>query len=66
MPLTAAFFCPARYGALAGTPDWAMMDTNGDGKVDGGDDPLSPYYPGMLNALTASVTHARPRRQMAS
>ncbi|KAL2911709.1 hypothetical protein HK105_208810 [Polyrhizophydium stewartii] len=26
--------------------NFALMDTNGDGKLDGGDDPYGPYYPG--------------------
>lgn len=26
----------------------APLDTNGDGKVDGNDNPFSPYYPGMI------------------
>jgi hypothetical protein len=26
--------------------DFALMDTNGNGVLDGGDDPYSPFYPG--------------------
>ena len=34
------------FGAAVGSPDWALMDTNGDGVVNYLDDPLTPYYPG--------------------
>ncbi|KAJ1534117.1 hypothetical protein HK096_004292 [Nowakowskiella sp. JEL0078] len=30
----------------AGTPDFIELDTNGDGKLNGLDDPYLPYYPG--------------------
>ena len=29
-----------------GTPDFLAMDTNGNGRIDGRDDPYLPYYPG--------------------
>lgn len=30
----------------AGSTDFQLMDTNNDGKLDGNDDPYSPFYPG--------------------
>ena len=35
------------YGLITTTTaDIAILDINGDGKVNEGDDPYSPYYPG--------------------
>jgi hypothetical protein len=32
--------------AQPGTPDFAVLDTDGDGALTGADDPYAPYYPG--------------------
>ena len=39
--------------------DLALMDTNKNGRVDGGDDPYSPYYPGdeFVDWIGVSVYH---------
>jgi hypothetical protein len=39
---------PGQQYSFKGTsgPDFKVLDTNGDGKFDGSDDPYSPYYPG--------------------
>lgn len=34
------------YSAQPGTPDFAALDTNGDGQLTDADDPYGPYYPG--------------------
>ena len=34
------------HAALPGSPDWALMDTDGDGDVTMADDPYGPFYPG--------------------
>ena len=34
------------HAALPGSPDWALMDTDGDGDVSMADDPYGPFYPG--------------------
>eukprot|EP00386_Alphamonas_edax_P007082 GDKI01023297.1.p1 GENE.GDKI01023297.1~~GDKI01023297.1.p1 ORF type:complete len:246 (-),score=60.12 GDKI01023297.1:267-1004(-) len=34
------------YNAQPGSEAYAQMDTNGDGTVDGNDDPYGPYWPG--------------------
>lgn len=34
------------YEATPDTPDYSLLDTNGDGVVDKQDDPYAPYYPG--------------------
>ncbi|MFW0776073.1 glycoside hydrolase family 26 protein [Paenarthrobacter nitroguajacolicus] len=39
-------FSGGQYQALAGTPDFAALDTDKDGTVTGADDPYAPYYPG--------------------
>ncbi|HUZ03454.1 MAG TPA: hypothetical protein VMU89_24175 [Thermomicrobiaceae bacterium] len=39
-------FSGGAYGVKPGTPDFARLDTNHDGKLDGADDPYTPYYPG--------------------
>jgi len=39
-------FAGGQYEARSGTPDFAYLDTNGDGRIDGTDDPYAPYYPG--------------------
>ncbi len=35
-----------RYAAQPGTPDFAALDTDGDGALTMADDPYAPYYPG--------------------
>ena len=39
-------FAGGQHGATAGTSDFKLLDTNGDGKLDQQDDPYAPYYPG--------------------
>jgi hypothetical protein len=39
-------FVGGRYAARPGTPDFAALDTNGDGRLTMADDPYAPYYPG--------------------
>ncbi|SKB39744.1 Beta-mannanase [Arthrobacter sp. 31Cvi3.1E] len=39
-------FSGGKYQAVAGTPEFAALDTNKDGEVTGVDDPYAPYYPG--------------------
>jgi hypothetical protein len=39
-------FTGGQYAARAGTDEFAALDTNEDGKLDGQDDPYAPYYPG--------------------
>ncbi|MFJ4284695.1 glycoside hydrolase family 26 protein [Paenarthrobacter nicotinovorans] len=39
-------FSGGKYEAVAGTPDYALLDTDKDGEVTGADDPYAPYYPG--------------------
>jgi glycosyl hydrolase family 26 len=55
-PLTAMLWAPnyaggypftgGPYAAVAGSQDYADLDTTGDGVVDQWDDPYAPYYPG--------------------
>ena len=35
-----------QYSAKPGTPDFAALDTNHDGQLNGDDDAYAPYYPG--------------------
>ncbi|EKD82539.1 MAG: hypothetical protein ACD_39C01224G0003, partial [uncultured bacterium] len=35
-----------QYPAMPGSADFAVLDTNNDGKLDESDDPYLPYYPG--------------------
>ncbi|MDI2035746.1 glycoside hydrolase family 26 protein [Paenarthrobacter nitroguajacolicus] len=39
-------FSGGKYQAVAGTAEFAALDTNKDGEVTGTDDPYAPYYPG--------------------
>ena len=39
-------FTGGRYGALPGSPDFATLDTDHDGRLSTADDPYAPYYPG--------------------
>jgi hypothetical protein len=39
-------FTGGTYAAQPGTPDYARLDTTGDGVLDMRDDPYAPYYPG--------------------
>ncbi len=39
-------FQAGEFSATPVSPESAAMDTNGDGTVDGADDPYAPYYPG--------------------
>jgi Glycosyl hydrolase family 26 len=39
-------FIDGPYEAKPASPDFALLDTNGDGKVDQRDDMYAPYYPG--------------------
>jgi hypothetical protein len=39
-------FTGGRYGATKGSPDARVLDTDHDGRLDAGDDPYAPYYPG--------------------
>jgi hypothetical protein len=39
-------FAGGAHEAKPGTPDFAALDTNGDGKLTMADDPYAPYYPG--------------------
>lgn len=39
-------FAGGAYQAKPGTADYAALDTNHDGMVNGKDDPYAPYYPG--------------------
>ena len=39
-------FSGGPHEARPGTSDFAYLDTNGDGRLDGTDDPYAPYYPG--------------------
>lgn len=39
-------FIGGRYEALPDTPDFAALDTDGDGALTEADDPYAPYYPG--------------------
>ncbi|MDP5228461.1 MULTISPECIES: hypothetical protein [Arthrobacter] len=39
-------FAGGKYQTRKGTGDFAVLDTNHDGAVDGRDDPYAPYYPG--------------------
>ncbi|MCF6174385.1 MAG: hypothetical protein L3J71_01320 [Victivallaceae bacterium] len=39
-------FVGGQYGIKPGDPDFGVLDTNSDGKVDAYDDPYGPYYPG--------------------
>jgi hypothetical protein len=48
------------YGGRAlSAPDLALLDTNGNGVLDAGDDPYSPYYPGdeFVDWVGTSVYH---------
>lgn len=39
-------FAGGQFNAQPGTDEFALLDTNADGKLDGQDDPYTPYYPG--------------------
>ncbi len=39
-------FAGGRYEAKPGTTEFALLDTNGDGRLSMDDDPYGPYYPG--------------------
>ncbi len=39
-------FHGGQYEAKPGTPDFKLLDTNGDGNLSMQDDPYAPYYPG--------------------
>lgn len=39
-------FSGGQYEAVAGSPDFAALDTDKDGAITGADDPYAPYYPG--------------------
>jgi hypothetical protein len=39
-------FTGGSFAAQPGADEFAALDTNADGKVDGQDDPYAPYYPG--------------------
>ncbi len=39
-------FTGGRYAAPSGSPAYALLDTNKDGRVSMEDDPYEPYYPG--------------------
>jgi hypothetical protein len=39
-------FTGMQYSAKPGTPDYALLDTNHDGKLTENDDAYAPYYPG--------------------
>jgi hypothetical protein len=39
-------FAGGQYEAKPGSPDFALLDTNKDGKLDQTDDMYAPYYPG--------------------
>jgi hypothetical protein len=39
-------FTGGQFAAQPGTDEFAALDTNADGKVNGQDDPYAPYYPG--------------------
>ncbi len=39
-------FSGGRYEAHAGSPDFALLDTDHDGSLTTADDPYAPYYPG--------------------
>lgn len=39
-------FSGGQYQALAGSPDFAALDSDKDGAITGADDPYAPYYPG--------------------
>ena len=39
-------FSAGQYGAVPGTSDFALLDTNADGVLTMADDPYLPYYPG--------------------
>jgi hypothetical protein len=39
-------FAGGKYEAKKGTADFAALDTDHDGALDGRDDPYAPYYPG--------------------
>jgi hypothetical protein len=39
-------FAGGRYEAKPGTSDFAILDTNADGRLTMADDPYAPYYPG--------------------
>ncbi|MGR0159154.1 glycoside hydrolase family 26 protein [Paenarthrobacter nitroguajacolicus] len=39
-------FSGGQYEAVAGSPDFATLDTDKDGAITGIDDPYAPYYPG--------------------
>jgi hypothetical protein len=39
-------FSGGAFEAQPGTEEHAVLDTNGDGRLDGHDDPYAPYYPG--------------------
>lgn len=55
-PLTAMLWAPnngagypfsgGEYEATSGSPDFALLDTDGDGVLTEQDDPYTPYYPG--------------------
>ena len=39
-------FSGGKYEAKPGSPSFKILDTNHDGKLDSGDDPYAPYWPG--------------------
>jgi hypothetical protein len=39
-------FAGGEHQAVAGTPEAALLDTDGDGALTAADDPYAPYYPG--------------------
>ncbi len=39
-------YAGGQYEAKPGSPAIAFLDTNGDGRLDPGDDPYAPYWPG--------------------
>jgi hypothetical protein len=39
-------FPGGRFDVQPSSPDYSVLDTNKDGKLDINDDPYSPYYPG--------------------
>ena len=39
-------FIGGAFGAAAGSPEAAMLDTDGDGELTSADDPYAPYWPG--------------------
>jgi hypothetical protein len=52
-------FAGGAYEATPGTPDFAVLDTNGDGRLSMDDDPYGPYYPGddAVDWVGMSVYH---------